>query len=321
MQHSDMKPFISVIIPVYNCERYLERCLDSVFSQDYSNYEVICIDDGSSDGSAEIIKKYRCRYYWQTNAGQAAARNRGIELAEGEWICFVDADDAIESDYLSKLVGGITENAGIVVCRIKRINEDGSSSVDVLKKTGLLNAAEALVTLNIGPTNKLIRKDIIKDCRFIEGKLRFEDVLFTPELIINSGHVNVIDDVLYDYYVRENSTMRRFDDSLNNIFTVLDELKKKDFSSTYSEEIGYIIFKNALFGHLSRIVYFDNKTAMAELKKAEQYVLKNVPDYWQNKYIRHDRQPYFYIGVRLFRIGLLKLLIRPLRLLEKRVKR
>ena len=59
MQHSDMKPFISVIIPVYNCERYLERCLDSVFSQDYSNYEVICIDDGSSDGSAEIIKKYR----------------------------------------------------------------------------------------------------------------------------------------------------------------------------------------------------------------------------------------------------------------------
>ena len=115
--------------------------------------------------------------------------------------------------------------------------------------------------------------------------------------------------------------MRRFDDSLNNIFTVLDELKKKDFSSTYSEEIGYIIFKNALFGHLSRIVYFDNKTAMAELKKAEQYVLKNVPDYWQNKYIRQDRQPYFYIGVRLFRIGLLKLLIRPLRLLEKRVKR
>ena len=323
MRHSKtvMKPFISIIIPVYNCEAYLERCLDSVFAQDYENYEVICIDDGSKDGSAEICKRYDVRYCYQENAGQAAARNKAIELAEGEWLCFVDADDAVEPDYLSALAGGIIDKCAMVVCRIKRINEDGSYNVDVLKKYGYLSVNEALVSVNIGPTNKLIRKDIIGDCRFVEGKLRFEDILFTPELIINAGGVNAIEDVLYDYYVRENSTMRRFDDSLGDIFTVLDVLKRKPFYQEYKKEIDYIIFKNALFGHLSRIVYFDKETSRKELKKAEDYVKKNVPDYWEDPYIRGDRQPYFYVGTRLFRIGLLWILMAPLRLMEKNVKR
>ncbi len=315
------KPFITLIIPVYNCEQYLKRCLDSVFAQDYDNYEVICIDDGSSDNSANIIKEYNVRYYYQDNAGQAAARNKGIELANGEWVCFIDADDAVERDYLSSLAKGIRDDVGIVICKIKRINEDGSSTVDELKKHGLITDKEALVTVNIGPTNKLIKKGIIKDCRFIEGKLRFEDVLFTPELLINAKTINVIEDVLYDYYVRENSTMRRFDDSLGNIFTVLDKLRSKEFYRDYKEEIDYIVFKNALFGHLSRIVYFDNKTALTELRKAENYVLKAVPDYWDNKYIRNDKQPYFYLGLRLFRIGLLFVLVYPLKLVEKRIKR
>lgn len=314
-------PFVSLIIPVYNSEQYVKRCLDSVFGQDYDNYEVICIDDGSSDNSAKIIGEYDARYYYQENAGQAAARNKGIELAEGEWICFVDADDAIEPNYLSSLVNGITDDVGVVVCRIKRINEDGSFTVDELKKYGLLTDKEALVTINIGPTNKLIKKSIIKRCRFIEGKLRFEDVLFTPELLINAKTINVIEDVLYDYFIRENSTMRRFDETLGNIFTVLDKLRSKEFYQNYKDEIDYIVFKNALFGHLSRIIYFDNKTAHKELRKAEDYVLKTVPDYWNNKYIRNDKQPYFYLGLRLFRIGLLSALIYPLKLVEKRIKR
>ena len=89
----------------------------------------------------------------------------------------------------------------------------------------------------------------------------------------------------------------------------------------HKKEIDYIIFKNALFGHLSRIVYFDKKTSQRELKKAEDYVKKNVPDYWDNEYIRNDRQPYFYVGTRLFRTGLLWILMAPLKLMEKSVKR
>lgn len=313
--------FVSVIVPVYNCEPYLKRCLDSLQRQSYDNYEVICIDDGSTDNSAAIIKNYPFKYYYQSNAGQAAARNRGIELAKGQWLCFVDGDDAVEADYLTALVQGIRDDVGMVMCRIRRINENGQNNVDVVKRLGIIDAKEALVTLNIGPTNKLIRKAIIGDCRFIEGKLRFEDILFTPELIINAGKVHVIDDVLYDYYVRENSTMRRFDDSLNDIFVVLDHLLHKPFYREYKAEIDYLVFKNGLFGHFSRIVYFEQKTFKAELAKASAFIKRNVPDYWHNPYIRQDKQAYFFVGVRMFKMGILSWLAGPLKLVEKSVNR
>lgn len=312
---------ISIIIPVYNCQDYLKRCLDSVFSQDYSNYEVICIDDGSTDNSAQIAKEYDVRYYYQKNGGQAVARNKGIELAKGEWICFVDSDDAIESNYLSKMYEATSNDIDIVVCRIKRINEDGSYNIDVMKKLGTITNKETLVTVNLGPTNKLIRKEVIKDSRFAGDKLRFEDVLFTTELLTNSRQINIIDDVLYDYYIRENSTMRKFDNTLNDIFIILDRLINKTFYKNYKDEIDYIVFKNGLFGHLSRIIYFDSKTINNELKKADDYIKKNVPYYKKNKYIMNDKQPYFYVGTRLYIIGLLWILIPPLKLLEKNIKR
>lgn len=312
---------ISIIIPVYNCQDYLKRCLNSVFSQDYGNYEVICIDDGSTDNSAQIAKEFGVRYYYQDNGGQAVARNKGIELAKGEWLCFVDSDDAIESNYLSKMYEAAYDDVDIVVCRIKRINEDGSYNVDVMKKLGIINNKQALVTVNLGPTNKLIRKEVIKDSRFACDKLRFEDVLFTTELLTNSRQINIIDDVLYDYYIRENSTMRKFDNTLNDIFIILDRLISKPFYKEYKDEIDYIVFKNGLFGHLSRIIYFDNKTIDKELKKADNYIKKNVPDYKNNKYIINDRQPYFYVGTRLYMLGILKILVFPLKLIEKKINR
>lgn len=312
---------ISIIIPVYNCQDYLKRCLDSVFLQDYSNYEVICIDDGSTDDSAQIAKEYNVRYYYQENSGQAVARNKGIELAKGEWLCFVDSDDAIQPNYLSKMYEATNNDIDIVVCRIKRINEDGSYNIDVMKKMGIINNKEALVTVNLGPTNKLIRKEVIKDSRFAGDKLRFEDVLFTTELLANSRHINIIDDILYDYYIRENSTMRKFDNTLNDIFIILDRLINKPFYKDYKDEIDYIVFKNGLFGHLSRIIYFDSKTINNELKKADDYIKKNVPYYKKNKYIMNDKQPYFYVGTRLYIIGLLWILIPPLKILEKNIKR
>lgn len=314
-------PLVTVIVPVYNCEQYIDRCLKSLQNQYYSNYEVICIDDGSTDRSKDIIKKYPFKYVYQKNAGQASARNKGISLANGEWVCFVDGDDAVEKSYLSSLVDGIREDVGMVVCRIKRINEGGDYNVDVMKHYGVISSEEALVTINIGPTNKLIKKDVIGNCRFAEGKLRFEDVLFTPELIINARKINIIEDVLYDYYVRENSTMRRFDSSLNDIFVVLSLLREKEFYGDYKEELDYLVFKNGLFGHFSRIIYFDKKTIISEIKKAESYIYKSVPDFWNNKYIRNDRQPYFFIGLRLFKLHMLSVLAYPLKIVEKRVKR
>lgn len=316
-----MKPLISIIIPIYNCERYLARCLDSVFSQNYDNYEVICIDDGSTDNSCLIANNYKVKLYQQDNKGQGFARNKGIDKSKGEWICFVDADDTLNNNYLSTMASNIDENIDMIVCRINRIYDDGHKSIDKVKKYGVLNSKEALTNVNIGPTNKLIRKKIIYNCRFPEKKLRFEDLLFTPEIFINSNKIKVITEVLYNYYIREDSVMRRFDNSLDDIYTIIKELKNKYYYINNKKEIDYIIFKNGLFGHLSRIIYCDRNIINNELKKMSNFILSVIPDYWENDYIRDDKQLYFYVGVRLFKNGKLNLLIKPLQLLEKYVTR
>ena len=115
--------------------------------------------------------------------------------------------------------------------------------------------------------------------------------------------------------------MRKFDNTLNDIFIILDRLISKPFYKDYKDEIDYIVLKNGLFGHLSRIIYFDNKTIDKELKKADDYIKKNVPDYKNNKYIINDRQPYFYVGTRLYMLGILKVLVFPLKLIEKKINR
>lgn len=111
---------ISIVIPVYNMEQYLARCLDSVLAQTFPNYEVLIIDDGSVDGSKEIAKEYlrdmRFRYYYQKNSGVSAARNRGIDEAEGRWITFIDPDDYLYENYLAVLMEGVTHDADIVSC-------------------------------------------------------------------------------------------------------------------------------------------------------------------------------------------------------------
>lgn len=114
-------PFISVIIPVYNAEEYLEKCICSILSQSFTNYELLLINDGSSDRSSQILDKYASRYshvraYHKENGGPGSARNQGIQYASGEWIAFIDADDWVEPNYLQDLCQGILPgNKGLVM--------------------------------------------------------------------------------------------------------------------------------------------------------------------------------------------------------------
>ena len=123
-------PLISVIIPVYNSEKYLERALDSVLNQTYKDLEIIVVDDGSTDGSGKIIAKYqkkdpRIISIRQKNSGQAAARNAGIRLAKGEFLAFLDGDDAYDKDFILKLLNGFDDDdidiavSGMLYCRVK----------------------------------------------------------------------------------------------------------------------------------------------------------------------------------------------------------
>lgn len=124
------QPLISIIIPVYNAEQYLRRCFDSVLSQSFENFELLLIDDGSTDASGKICDEYairdeRIRVYHKPNGGVSSARNVGLKEAIGEWIYFVDADDEVLPDGLQVLVDGISEEVEVVLCGFEKVADDG----------------------------------------------------------------------------------------------------------------------------------------------------------------------------------------------------
>ena len=192
-----MNPLISVIIPVYNAEQFLPACLDSVLHQDYPSFEILVIDDGSTDGSAALIDRYAAREprivaLHQRNAGVSAARNRGVAEARGEYIAFVDADDRVTPTYLSHLLSPQVDLsiAGISLLhepsgRMESHGFDRTRSARTDRERGLLFADAEIHDTTKGPCNKLFRREIIEQhhLRFDPRYSYGEDHLFVLEFV------------------------------------------------------------------------------------------------------------------------------------------
>ena len=211
-----MRNLISLIIPVYNTACYLQRCIDSVMSQDYENLEVIIVNDGSTDNSESIIYENlkvhsNIRYVKQENLGVGAARNRGIKEARGEYIGFIDSDDTISQNYCSYLREIIRDAEIAVAGRRKYIDgiyEKSKTAPQILKVSGV----DALRYLMLGQFNsrpawgKLFKRSIIKQTAFIEGCI-FEEVRYSADTFAKAEKVVFADKDLYFYKVRYGSIM------------------------------------------------------------------------------------------------------------------
>ena len=175
---------VSVIIPVYNVEKYLHRCLNSVKNQSFKNLDVILIDDGSTDKSGEICENYckedfRFRVIHQKNRGQATARNLALDMAKGDYICFVDSDDYIEKTMIETLYNSITNNnADIAVCGYNRVNETGEliKTFFPFNSERVLNKREAVleilkdIHLFSFLWDKIFKRELFKNIRLPENK-------------------------------------------------------------------------------------------------------------------------------------------------------
>lgn len=222
---------ISCIVPVYNCKEYLRECLESIINQTYTDFEVLLIDDGSTDGSDEICRIYteidnRIRYYRKENGGAASARNLGLEKAAGEFISFVDSDDVISSDYFEKMLEtAIKTNVDMVVSSVdKGYSSNGKILPDALWKREeyikkALTEFEHIAVYSLW--TKLLRKSVIEksQLRMPEEYRLSEDQIFIIKLM---GIVDTIATVSYSgYYYRDNQsslTHNRLDpEVLNNI--------------------------------------------------------------------------------------------------------
>lgn len=211
---------ISIIAPVYQVEKYIGQCIESVINQTFKNFELILIDDGSKDKSGNICDEYakrdkRIHVVHTENKGAASARNRGLDLATGKYIAFVDGDDYLAENMLDKLYKVITqENCDVVVCDFLNLHANPDKDFSLQLSDSKVSGREILSYLknqkNYGVWtivwNKLYKKEILKDLRFPEGKY-FEDEIFSDQLYLRCNEVQVISDVLYYHRVLETSTM------------------------------------------------------------------------------------------------------------------
>lgn len=211
---------ISIIAPVYQVEKYIGQCIESVINQTFKNFELILIDDGSKDKSGNICDEYakrdkRIHVVHTENKGAASARNRGLDLATGKYIAFVDGDDYLAENMLDKLYKVITqENCDVVVCDFLNLHANPDKDFSLQLSDSKVSGREILSHLknqkNYGVWtivwNKLYKKEILKDLRFPEGKY-FEDEIFSDQLYLRCNEVQVISDVLYYHRVLETSTM------------------------------------------------------------------------------------------------------------------
>ena len=212
------KPLLSIIVPVYDVERYLPKCIDSILAQTFTDFELILVDDGSPDScpalcDAAAAKDARIRVIHQKNGGLSAARNAGLDAARGAWIGFVDSDDYIAPEMYETLYKAVqSTGADLALCDYVKVDETGAlctqTHVAVPQKslTGRELLQKAYWTTVQIACNKLYHRTIFAQLRYPVGKLN-EDFFVIPEICLNTQKAVVVPDVLYYYVQRGDSIM------------------------------------------------------------------------------------------------------------------
>lgn len=228
---------LSVIVPVYNTEKYIERCIKSIFDQSFNDYQLIIINDGSTDNCDKIIRnliKNRDNIIYKKikNSGVAHARNVGIKFATGDYITFVDSDDFLEIDMYKKLYEiAIKNNSEIVGCAYKKIYKTHEKEIHPKNVncygTSLLKSKEIICNSNPYTPLKIFKRSLIVDNNiyFDEDLKIFEDLVFCYKLFLLSNKIYFVDEPLYNYNcTNENSLTKRFSKKMFDIFPALERL-------------------------------------------------------------------------------------------------
>ena len=239
---------ISVIVPVYNVEKYLNKCVESIINQSYKNLQIILIDDGSKDKSGKICDEYakkdkRIEVTQKENAGVSAARNAGVEKAKGEWITFVDADDWIEKGLCSILYIKARQNdCEIAMCGYSRVVGSSSEVINLKEKETILNSKEYLIAALNPQTGvgfchtKLIKKTVINEIRFQEKLKVGEDAIYNEMIAKNITKAIYVKEPLYNYRINMNSVVKRFDENYVKKYLISMESNKKYIFEVYSNQ-------------------------------------------------------------------------------------
>lgn len=295
-------PKVSIIVPIYNVEMYIGKCLETLVNQTLKDIEIILVNDGSKDGSAEIAKKYlkkypeKIIYLEKENGGLSDSRNYGLPHAKGEYIAFLDSDDYVEENMYEEMYElAKKEDSDMVQCNFYWEYPDKNK-----KKIGELrqysNKKEMLVKTRVEAWNKLIKREILEqnpEIKFPKG-LRYEDVEFTYKLVPYVEKVSILNNPFIHYIQRGNSISNTQNERTKEIFDVLDNVikyyKEKNLYEEYEEQLEYVYVKTVFCRSLLRMVKIQDKNIKSQLlKRTWENVNIKFPEWKKNPILKNNK--------------------------------
>ncbi len=301
---------VSIIVPVYNVEKYIDKCLNSLVNQTLKDIEVIVVNDGSPDNSEKIINKYVSKYpeivkyYTKENGGQGSARNLGFLKSTGEYIGYVDSDDYIDLNMYEKLYNKAkNEDLDIVICENYVVFENSDKIITEPNYFTLDDNRNNAFFGKLGVCNKIYKREIIDNVIF-RSKVWYEDLDFTVNLLSKAKKIGYVNEPLYYYLYRQGSTMNNSNIVKNlEILDAFDQIKsnKKD-----RELIELLAIDNIYIAAIVRVINADaNKKLKKDIiNKMIKYMKENFKEFKNNKYIKNlpknRRIIYHLVNIRQF---------------------
>ena len=297
-------PKLSIIVPVYNVEKYLDKCLERILNSTYKDFELIVINDGTKDNSEQIITKYldneeykdKITYISKENSGLSDTRNLGMSKAKGEYIAFVDSDDYIQTTmYETMMNKALEKNYDIVACDVKLVYEDSDKEkiISSAYEKDLFNKAEIKQTmLTYYPVvwNKIYKKSLLEGIEFSKG-VWYEDMEFNLKVYPRINSIGVVKEPLYNYLQRGNSITYTYNDKLYDIITNMDTVikyyKAQGIYEEYKEELEYLYLRYAYATFPKRLAKCKDKKKYKEgIDFAINKVHEHFPEYKKNRYFK-----------------------------------
>lgn len=282
---------VSVIVPIYNSEKYLKRCIDSLVSQTLDDIEFVLINDGSTDSCDSIISSYsdsRIKYFKRSNHGIGDTRNFGIAHSCGDFIGFLDSDDYVESNMYENLYNKcIHDDLDIVICDFYKESSSVEKVVfDDFGITDLNSKPNLLMDINLAPWNKLYKRDICSNVLYPTG-VKYEDTPWVAKVMSNASRIGILNECLYHYIVHSNSETTVVDNRVYDIFKITDILlsdlgSNECLKDSINDLVIYLITKYTV----SQRYLKSKKDRDKFIDYAFSYLDKNVPNFRDCSYFK-----------------------------------
>ena len=292
---------LSIVIPVYNVEKYLKDCLDTVLFDGIGDYEVIVVNDGSTDSCPQILAEYAARFpnllqvITTENGGVGSARNKGIEIASGKYIVFLDSDDSYTPGAIPEILSKCDDDFDICFFDAAAKNENGKVIGSVIGPSVVgeftLETNPSVIFAQPSTWNKIFRRSLFTDNGiYFPGRVWYEDLCTIPKLYIHTNKMQYVENCWYNYMQRSGSIMNsrgRLERNLEIIDAcenLLDYYKAEGMYDRYCRELEYAVFYNELLCSVDRVNMADRDSDVQN--RLTDWFLAHFPDFRNNRYIQ-----------------------------------